>query len=134
MDSATKYAVLNLPIPLTIIESDGIIAWYNPKFLDIIGCSDLLGRDIQEIVPSFDLGDILQDEDELSELIEINDRYFKIVYSIVKLSGEHASNYIIMLYWIEVTKYEELNKKYEDGQMVVESFMWTTMTSYARYR
>ena len=60
MDSATKYAVLNLPIPLTIVEPDGIIAWYNPKFLDIIDRSDLLGRNIQDIVSNFDLGDILQ--------------------------------------------------------------------------
>ncbi len=119
MDSATKYAVLNLPIPLTIIESDGVIAWYNPKFLDIIDRNDLLGRDIQDIVPDFDLSNISQDENELPGLIEINDRCFKIVYSIVKLSGEHTSNHIMMLYWIEVTGYEELNKKYEDEQMVV---------------
>jgi c-di-AMP phosphodiesterase-like protein len=35
IDSATKYAVLNLPIPLTIVEFDGTITWYNPKFLDV---------------------------------------------------------------------------------------------------
>ena len=50
MDSATKYAVLNLPIPLTIVESDGIIAWYNPKF-GYHRLQRFIRRDIQEIVP-----------------------------------------------------------------------------------
>src|SRR5690554_7930169 len=36
IDSATKYAVLNLPIPLVIVEFDGAITWYNPKFLDVV--------------------------------------------------------------------------------------------------
>ncbi|HZK57117.1 MAG TPA: DHH family phosphoesterase [Clostridia bacterium] len=119
IDSATKYAVLNLPIPLTIIEFDGTITWYNPKFLDIVDCNDLLERNIRDVVHNLDLKDILQNENELSEIIEINNRHFKVIYNIVKLPREHASNYIIMIYWIEVTKYEELNKKYKDEQMVV---------------
>ena len=62
---------------------------------------------------------MLQDKKELSETVEINKRYFKIVYDIVKLSRGHISDYIIMIYWIEITKYEELSKKYKDEQMVV---------------
>ena len=119
IDSATKYAVLNLPIPLTIVEFDGTITWYNPKFLDVVDCRDLLEKNIQDVVHNFDLKNILQNENELSELIEINNRYFKVVYNIVKLPREHTSDYIIMIYWIEVTKYKELSKKYEDEQMVV---------------
>lgn len=119
IDSATKYAVLNLPIPLTIVEFDGTITWYNPKFLDVVNSKDLLEKDIQDVIPNFDLRNILQNENELSKIIEINNRYFKVVYNIVKLPRGHTSNYIIMLYWIEVTKYEELSKKYNEEQMVV---------------
>jgi len=119
IDSATKYAVLNLPIPLTIVEFDGTITWYNPKFLDVVNSKDLLEKDIQDIIPNFDLRNILQNENELSDIIEINNRYFKVVYNIVKLPKGHTSNYIIMIYWIEVTKYEELNDKYNEEQMVV---------------
>lgn len=119
IDSATKYAVLNLPIPLTIVEFDGTITWYNPKFLDVVDRKDLLEKDIQDVIPNFDLRNILQNENELSKVIEINNRYFKVVYNIVKLPKGHTSNYIIMLYWVEVTKYEELSKRYEDEQMVI---------------
>lgn len=119
IDSATKYAVLNLPIPLTIVEFDGTITWYNPKFLDVVDCRDLLEKNIQDVVHNFDLKNILQNENELSELIEINNRYFKVVYNIVKLPREHTSDYIIMIYWIEVTKYKELSKN-----MKMSKWLW----------
>ncbi len=119
IDSATKYAVLNLPIPLTIVEFDGTITWYNPKFLDVVDTKELLEKDIQDVIPKFDLRNILQNQNELAKIIEINGKYFKVVYNIVKLPKGHTSNYIIMLYWIEVTRYEELSKKYNDEQMVV---------------
>lgn len=118
IDSATKYAILNLPVPLTIVEFGGTITWYNPKFLEIINRNDLLEKDIQDIIPNFNLRDILQSEKESSKIIEIDNKYFKLAYNIIKLSGDHTSNYIIMIYWIEVTKYEKLNKKYEDEQIV----------------
>ncbi|HZJ76344.1 MAG TPA: DHH family phosphoesterase, partial [Oscillospiraceae bacterium] len=119
IDSATKHAVLNLPIPLTIVEFDGTITWYNPKFLDIVDDKDLLKRNIQDIVDNFDLKSLLQDENESSEIIEINERCFKIVYDVVRLSKGHTPDYIVMIYWIEVTGHEELSKKYEDERMVV---------------
>ncbi|ABW20330.1 DHH family phosphoesterase [Alkaliphilus oremlandii] len=119
IDSATKYAVLNLPIPLTIVEFDGTITWYNRKFLEVLDTKDLLEKDIQDIIPNFDLRNLLQTENELSEVMNINNKYFKVVYNIVKLPKGHTSNYIIMLYWIDVTKFEELAKKYYREQMVV---------------
>lgn len=119
IDSATKYAVLNLPIPLTIVEFDGTITWYNPKFLEVTDSKDLLEKDIQDVVPGFYLKNLLQSENELPTIINIKDKYFKVVHNIVKLPKGHTSNYIIMLYWVEVTKYEELHKKYNEKQMVV---------------
>ena len=32
IDETTKKAVMNLPIPLCILEFDGSISWYNDKF------------------------------------------------------------------------------------------------------
>ncbi len=31
IDSAARYAILNLPIPLTLVDLDGKISWYNSK-------------------------------------------------------------------------------------------------------
>lgn len=119
IDSATKQAILNLPIPLTIIEFDGTVTWYNSKFLEIIDRKDILEKNIQDLVVDFDLKYVLQNKkDKISE-IKINERYFSVLYNIIKLSKDHASNYIIMLYWVEKTEYHQIRKKFEDTKPVV---------------
>ncbi len=119
IDSATKQAILNLPIPLTIIEFDGTVTWYNSKFLEIIDRKDILEKNIQDLVVDFDLKHVLQNKkDKISE-IKINERYFSVLYNIIKLSKDHASNYIIMLYWVEKTEYHQIRKKFEDTKPVV---------------
>jgi len=32
IDSAARYAVFNLPVPLVVVDIDGKINWYNSKF------------------------------------------------------------------------------------------------------
>ncbi len=119
IDSATKQAILNLPIPLTIVEFDGTITWYNSKFIDIIGKKDLLEKDIQDIIPGFDLRNVLQNKKDKINEVSFNERYFKVLYNIIKLSKDHASNYIIMLYWVEKTDYMQIKQSYEEERTVV---------------
>lgn len=119
IDSATKQAILNLPIPLTIVEFDGTITWYNPKFLEIMESKDLLEKDIQDIVPNFRLRDILEDKESSSADVFVGGKHYKVLCNIIKLPKEHVSNYIIMLYWIETTDYVVMKNKYEDEKMVV---------------
>ncbi|WP_026476785.1 DHH family phosphoesterase [Alkaliphilus transvaalensis] len=119
IDSATKQAVLNLPIPLTIIEFDGRITWYNSKFIEVIDRKDILEKYVQDIIPNFDLRNVLQNKKEKINEIKIQDRYFKVLYNIIKLSKEHTSNYIIMLYWVDQTELQTIKKKYEDEKFIV---------------
>ncbi|SCY62087.1 DHH family phosphoesterase [Alkaliphilus peptidifermentans] len=119
IDSATKQAILNLPIPLTIIEFDGTITWYNSKFPEIVEKKDLLEKNIQDIIEQFNLKDVLQNKKENINEVNINGRYYKVLYNIIKLSKNHDSNYIIMLYWIERTDYLVIRDKYEDEKSVI---------------
>ena len=119
IDSATKQSILNLPIPLTMVEIDGTITWYNSKFLEVVDKKDLLEKNIEDIIPGFDLQDIIQQKSQVEKKATINERNFKVLYNIIKLSKDHASNYIIMLYWIETTNYELLKKKYNEEKTVV---------------
>ena len=53
IDETTKKAVMNLPIPLCILEFDGRITWYNGKFNTMIGEDDLLGVNIDDLIKTF---------------------------------------------------------------------------------
>lgn len=116
IDSATKQAILNLPMPLTIVEIDGTITWYNPKFLELVQINDLLEKNIEEIINNFDLRKVIRKKNE--ETILINDRSFKILHNIIKLPKEHSSSFIIMLYWVETTDYENLKKVMDQEKIV----------------
>lgn len=119
VDSATKQAILNMPMPLTIIEFDGTITWYNPQFVEMVGKNDLLENNIENVIPSFILKDVLQNKANEAGEVKIRSGYFKPVYNIVKITNEQEAKYIIMLYWIDKTKDIEISKKYLDSKLIV---------------
>ncbi|SDL14581.1 DHH family phosphoesterase [Natronincola ferrireducens] len=119
IDSATKQSILNMPIPLTMVEIDGTIKWYNSKFLEVMGKQDYLDKNLEDILPTFELQSILNEKEEGIKKATVNNRSFKILYNVIKTAKKHESNYIIMLYWIEDTNYENLKKKYNKEKLVV---------------
>ena len=114
MDSVSRHSLLNLPIPLTIVEFDGNISWYNSKFIDMIEEKDILDKNIEEIVPSIDINKLLEDENDRIRDVKVNDRIYKVRYNVVKLDNDNEERYIIMLYWIENTNFYNLKTKYNN--------------------
>ncbi len=112
IDSASKYSLLNLPIPFTIIEFDGNISWYNSKFADILTDKDILNKNIEKVIPTFDLSKLLSEE-KIREF-KIKDRIYRVLHNIVKIDSKHDERYIIMLYWIDYTNFYNLKFKYND--------------------
>ena len=114
IDSAATYSLLNLPIPLTIIEFDGNILWYNSKFIDMIDEKDILDKNIENIIPTIEINKLLEEGNEEVRSIKIKDRVFKVYHSVVKLDSDEEERYIIMLYWIENTNFNNLKIKYNN--------------------
>lgn len=112
-DSATKHAILNLPIPLVMVEVDGTINWYNPKFAEIIEYKDVLEKKITEMVPGFNVEDIMENKEMVIEA-NIKDRNYRVVYNIVEDKEQSKGKYIIMLYWIDNTYFTMLKNKYNN--------------------
>ena len=59
IDETTKKAIMNLPIPLCILEFDGRISWYNNKFYKMTDSSDLLGVNIDSIIKNLNLQEVV---------------------------------------------------------------------------
>ncbi len=112
IDTATKHAVLNLPIPLVMVEFDGNINWYNSKFSDMLEVKGILEKNIEELIPGFKLENILKNKKEMAIEVTIKDRHYKVLCNIVKLADQSDDRYIIMLYWLDITNYYNLKIKY----------------------
>jgi len=119
-DSATKHAIFNMPIPLTMVEVDGAISWYNTKFLDMMEEKDILNKKIEDLIPSFNIDEILKEESGAPIEVNFKDKNYKVYYNVVDTRKTTSSNdMIVMLYWIDNTNFSMLKGKYNDEKMVV---------------
>ncbi|MCG8541506.1 MAG: DHH family phosphoesterase [Clostridia bacterium] len=114
MDSVSRYSLLNLPLPLTIIEFDGSILWYNSKFIDMMEEKDILDKNIEDIIPTLEVNRLLEEKNEEMANVRIKDKVFRVRQNVVKLDNEQEQRYIIMLYWIENTNFYNLKTKYNN--------------------
>lgn len=119
IDSAARYAILNLPFPLTLLNLDGKVTWYNSNFVDLFPDTRLLGKDINELVSSLTLDKITNSENGYVD-VKLGEHYYRISHNIVEVNKESKDNrFIIMLYWIEITDYTRLKELYNDEKAIV---------------
>jgi len=123
IDSAAKYAILNLPFPLTLVNLDGEIKWYNSIFNHMMDQNDLIGSKIEASFPELYIDDLIHEDEECT--IQKNGRIYRLHKNIVRLSQNKESSkgidYIMMLYWIDITDLKKLQEKYEDKYPVIAS-------------
>ena len=105
MDETTKKAIMNLPIPLCILEFDGNISWYNNKFYEMTGSSDLLGDNIDNIIKNLNLRKVLNENKEMYTDVTYKGRQYTVIYNVIKNEQNKQVKYLMMLYWMDKTEY-----------------------------
>ena len=119
MDETTKKAVMNLPIPLCILEFDGNISWYNNKFYEMTGSSDLIGENIDNIIKNLNLRKVLNENKEMYTDVNYNDREYTVIYNVIKNEQNNQVKYLMMLYWMDKTDFLSLSQKYEEEKNII---------------
>lgn len=117
IDSAARYAVFNLPVPLVVVDIEGKINWYNSKFTDMVSEKSVIGKNIDKLVNSLSFETIKTGE--MIEDIRVGDRFYSVYANMVALDDENPQNMIFMLYWFDNTELTTMNMKYEDEKPVV---------------
>ena len=119
IDETTKKAIMNLPIPLCILEFDGNISWFNEKFYEMTQSPDLLGENIDNIVKNLNLRKVLNENKEMYTDVTYKGRDYTVVYNVIKNEQNKQVKYLMMLYWIDKTDYLALSQKYEEEKNVI---------------
>ena len=119
IDETTKKAIMNLPIPLCILEFDGKISWHNGKFYEMVDKPDLLGLNIDEIIKNLNLRKVLNENKEMYTEITYKDREYTIIYNVIKNNQHKNTKYLMMLYWIDRTDYLKLQKDYDNEKNAI---------------
>lgn len=121
IDTATKYAIINLPIPFVMVETDGTISWYNTRFLQMTNSKNLLEENIGDIINGFSIDSIMNKKEDAPIEVSYEDKYYKVLYNIIRKNKgrEGKDKYSIMLYWIDNTGFTTLKTKYNDEKVNV---------------
>ncbi|NLV88718.1 MAG: phosphoesterase [Tissierellia bacterium] len=118
-ESATKHAIFNMPFPLVMVDENGSIRWYNTPFLKMVDDPDILHQNITSLIPGFSIEGMLKEELKALD-IKYKDKHYKIYPNLVDTSKTSSpNNMIIMLYWVDNTKFVELAQKYINEKLVV---------------
>lgn len=117
---STKNAVLSVPLPLVVVEIDGSISWFNPNFSHMFEGQDLLDKKITDYVPELDPQMILDNQDKNSKRLELNDRIYNVIWTLVQIDGVNSEKKVmILLYWEDITEYVRIKEEYYNQQIVV---------------
>ena len=121
-DSTAKNTLVNSPIPLAIIETDGNLVWKSMSFVNEFGNVDIktvLNNLSNEIKLELDNDN---QKKSVSKQLKIGKKDYKIIGECLKKKQKgikKRTEYMVALYFIDNTKTLELNKKYEDSRICV---------------
>ncbi|MDP4092293.1 MAG: DHH family phosphoesterase [Bacillota bacterium] len=120
IDTATKDTLLNFPMPLSIVELDGTIIWYNSSFRKIFEGEDLLEKPIHDFVEDLHPSKLINGTSNISKDAIIKDRYYNVLGNLVKVEGKSdVESYMLILYFIDNTELIDIKKKLEDEKISV---------------
>lgn len=119
VDTASKGNLINTPIPLVLIETNGNIIWRSKKFVTEFQNIDI-GTYLNPIVKEIKLDIEKNDEPvEISKQFNIDKKIYRIRGSVVKAKKrdkKKQKEYILSLYFINETKYNELFDQYNNSK------------------
>lgn len=117
IDSAARYAVFNLPVPLVMIDAEGEISWENSRFSDIFGGKSHYAVNIEKLAPNLNLDILMLSQEQHG--VEINNRVFNVYPNIVNMDGNNIHTAMTVLYLFDVTEWNQLQAKYKAEKPVI---------------
>ena len=125
MDGTAKKSLINSPFPLIIIETTGNIIWKSSKFVYEFANIDINNYliDILEEIKE----DIEAQQDKkqktITKKVQIGNKIYSVLGEYIRSKQNDKSEYITILYFLDITQIVKEQKKYEDSRTCVGILM-----------
>ena len=125
MDGTAKKSLINSPFPLIIIETTGNIIWKSSKFVYEFANIDINNYliDILEEIKE----DIEAQQDKKQKTstkkVQIGNKIYSVLGEYIRSKQNDKSEYITILYFLDITQIMKEKKKYEDSRTCVGILM-----------
>ncbi len=116
VSTAGKSTLVNSPIPLVIIETDGSIIWRSKKFTESFSNVDI-NTYLNLIVKEIKLDIENNHAQEFNKNLNINGKSYKIkgtIANIRRRERKKKKEYMLILYFLDYTEYIDLLNKYDN--------------------
>lgn len=125
MDGTAKKSLINSPFPLIIIETTGNIIWKSSKFvyefanIDINNYLIYILEEIKEDIEA------QQDKKQktITKKVQIGNKIYSVLGEYIRSKQNDKSEYITILYFLDITQIVKEKKKYEDSRTCVGILM-----------
>lgn len=123
VDSAAKSTLINSPLPLIILETDGNVIWKSSKFVTEFANIDI-NNYIDDLVITMKQEIEEQNEKKsrtIIKQIKIGKKNYKILGEYVKSKNNRkkAQEYMLIIYFMDETDNIKLQKEHENSQICV---------------
>ena len=114
IDTVSADALLNLPLPMAVLELDGMVTRYNASFGEVFNREDFLNTPLQNIIPDLRWSEILKSGSGIDMNVNYNDHNYTVRGNIVKHEDNGSDKFVVIMYWIDHTDTVRLQKMYDD--------------------
>ena len=119
-ENAKNNTLMNFPLPITVFRlDDSRIIWGNEMFFSMCGSTGArLDARIADMVPQFTGKWLLEGKTQYPELLEVNGKKYSLHGNIIRSDSDNGSALMGIVYWVDVTEYDNIRLKYEETRPV----------------
>jgi c-di-AMP phosphodiesterase-like protein len=123
VDSAAKSTLINSPLPLIILETDGNVIWRSSKFVTEFANIDI-NNYIDDLIITLKQeieGQDVKKSKTVVKKIEIGKKTYKILgeFAKSKSTRKKTNEYMLIIYFMDETDNMKLQREYENSQICV---------------
>ena len=109
---------VNTQIPVTIVENNGAIRWFNKAFSSICSEEIIAGKNIKEIISDIKVNEFSDIDTIPNKLISLGNRRFDVSIEKVEVT-EDIVRPVYVLYFVETTENEILKQQINDERCMM---------------
>ncbi|ONI46166.1 hypothetical protein AN640_03755 [Candidatus Epulonipiscium fishelsonii] len=103
-------------LPIIILDKTGAIKWSNNAFINNVKNEDLLGKNIRNLIPSFQFDELPKRDEVFEKLVTINEKTYEMAINRIY---EDSLYFNYGVYFLDKTEYVNCLKDLEEQKIVV---------------
>ncbi len=115
IDDSAQRAVLDLPIPMLITDTSGLILWYNQQMSDVLDGVELFDKEITAVITGLSLEQLVE---KGSLEMRIGENYYRLDVQTVS-SESDSKRTLINIYFRNISDFKRLQTMYGDKRSTV---------------